>query len=402
MTTILLVGDDGLVQRVAEGLHDLGEHVELLLPVADTIATERAVASADERGIHVHRGSLDSFAALSSAGGGGASSIALLTDDDVSNMELAMMLAERQPDTPVTIRLYRNSIADSVRTLLPTARVLSASELAGGEFLDCLAAAGPRTVRRRPVRARIRTIGNVPRLLIVSVVAFVALTLLGAALISSQMHQAFATSLVAAATAGYGELSVDGATPTVSAVCLLLIASGATSLTLIYLHLTNHIVARALARQTGHRPLPEGGHVVIAGLGKVGAHLMARLHEQGVEVVGIDADEHATGVFAARSLGIPFRIGSITDPALLDTLNLERCIGMLAVTDSDMANMEAGLLASSAGAEHVVVRMFDPSRAERIGRNTDIDRVASVAGAAAPGFIAAIRAQSGSAAPLPA
>lgn len=63
------------------------------------------------------------------------------------------------------------------------------------------------------------------------------------------------------------------------------------------------------------------GHVVIAGFGRVGSAVAARLQAADIPFVAVDQDPHR--IAQARSKGLPVYYGDITRPEILDALNIE-------------------------------------------------------------------------------
>lgn len=81
-------------------------------------------------------------------------------------------------------------------------------------------------------------------------------------------------------------------------------------------------------RRRPHRELaverhrrPEGqSYIIIFGMGRYGEHLMVRLREAGVHVLGVDFDPEA--VRTLRRRGLPVRFGDGEDPGFLESLPL--------------------------------------------------------------------------------
>jgi threonine dehydrogenase-like Zn-dependent dehydrogenase len=69
------------------------------------------------------------------------------------------------------------------------------------------------------------------------------------------------------------------------------------------------ITSRLAAITGGVRGKPRN-HVVVCGLGRVGAAVAARLKSRGVPVVAIERNEDAVGVLRARQLKIPVVIAT--------------------------------------------------------------------------------------------
>jgi Trk K+ transport system NAD-binding subunit len=136
---------------------------------------------------------------------------------------------------------------------------------------------------------------------------------------------------------------------------------------------------------------PIAGHVVVVGLGNVGARVLSQLDDLGVPVVCVDSDEHAPGVPLARQIGAPIVFGDASREDTLRAAYLGTCRALVAVTGNDVTNLEAALQ-GRAMSEHlrVVLRLFDSDLAERVERNFGITISRSVPGLAAPAFAAAM------------
>src|SRR5262249_54160108 len=69
------------------------------------------------------------------------------------------------------------------------------------------------------------------------------------------------------------------------------------------------IVGARLPRAAGSGQPPLSGHVIVAGLGNVGARIVGQLHDLGIDVVGVDKSAEAAGAPLAKRLGIRVVIG---------------------------------------------------------------------------------------------
>lgn len=104
-------------------------------------------------------------------------------------------------------------------------------------------------------------------------------------------------------------------------------------------------------------------HVIIAGCGRVGAELAERLSGAEHDVVVVDAH----GDEAFNRLGSGFNgdtvVGDITDEEALLNAGLAHADAMVAVTNSDNANLMGVQIARELyGVEHTVARLFNPQR----------------------------------------
>ncbi|MGB7798939.1 MAG: NAD-binding protein [Pseudonocardiaceae bacterium] len=138
-------------------------------------------------------------------------------------------------------------------------------------------------------------------------------------------------------------------------------------------------------------PRPIAGHVVVVGLGNVGARVVAQLHDLGVPVVCVESDENARGVPLARRIGVPIVFGDASREDILRAAYLGTSRALVAVTRNDVTNLEAALHGRALREDlRVVLRLFDSDFAERVERNFGMTISRSVSYLAAPAFVAAM------------
>jgi Trk K+ transport system NAD-binding subunit len=136
---------------------------------------------------------------------------------------------------------------------------------------------------------------------------------------------------------------------------------------------------------------PIEGHVVVVGLGNVGARVLRALHDLGIPVVAIDRDDQARGVLVARELDQPFVAGDATQEQTLRAAYVQTCRALLVTSTDDVNNLETALLAQAIQPDvRIVLRLFDGDFAERVQRNFRIAASHSVSYLAAPTFAAAM------------
>jgi Trk K+ transport system NAD-binding subunit len=139
------------------------------------------------------------------------------------------------------------------------------------------------------------------------------------------------------------------------------------------------------------------GHVVLLGLGKIGTRVLARLRELGIPVVCVEEDPEARGVALARRLRVPTVIGDVTQEGVLEAAKVHRAHALLALTSSDITNLEAALHARSVKPDlRVALRLFDDAFATAVYRTLRsahplaLTRSRSVSTLAAPAFAGAM------------
>ncbi|WP_328321779.1 potassium channel family protein [Streptomyces sp. NBC_00388] len=139
------------------------------------------------------------------------------------------------------------------------------------------------------------------------------------------------------------------------------------------------------------------GHVVLLGLGKIGSRVLARLRELDIPVVCVEADPEARGIALARRLRVPIVIGDVTTEGVLEAAKIGRARALLALTSSDITNLEAALYARTVKPGlRVAMRLFDDAFASAVFRTLRaahphaVTRSRSVSTLAAPAFAAAM------------
>lgn len=89
------------------------------------------------------------------------------------------------------------------------------------------------------------------------------------------------------------------------------------------------------------------GHTLIIGLGRTGATIARRLHDEGRDVVVIEADASNPQALGLRTRGIPVVAGSGTDKAVLERARIAQAQRCLICAGDDSVNL--GILAACVG-----------------------------------------------------
>ena len=155
--------------------------------------------------------------------------------------------------------------------------------------------------------------------------------------------------------------------------------------------LTQYLVRAKLAGALEARKIPDGGHVVVCGLGNVGFRCLEELKRQGVPAVAIDRDPQATFAATVRRMGTAVVAGDATMPAVLSQARAATARAVIAATASELANLEIALLVREQNPQsRVVVRLTDPDFADAVRLATGLTLAAAVPTLAAPAFAAAL------------
>ncbi|MBF2058003.1 MAG: NAD-binding protein [Cyanobacterium sp. T60_A2020_053] len=121
---IVIVGFGRVGQKVAQVLQDFKESVLVL-----TANTSNEIENFD---LPIIYGELP--ASLKSAPLAHAKSVVICTDDDILNLELALMVKNINPQTRLVIRTNGDGLTENLSQLLPTANVIGAYEVAAEAF----------------------------------------------------------------------------------------------------------------------------------------------------------------------------------------------------------------------------------------------------------------------------
>lgn len=128
-------------------------------------------------------------------------------------------------------------------------------------------------------------------------------------------------------------------------------------------------------------------HIIVAGLGNVGFRVVEQLRRYGEEVVCIEKQADAKFIHDLEQFDVPVLVGDITNSQLLKEVNVDKAKCFMALTDNDLANLEAALTARE---QHpglrTVIRMFDQRLAQKIEKAFGINCVFSTSALAAPVF----------------
>jgi Trk K+ transport system NAD-binding subunit len=387
-------------------------------------------------------GDLDVTALEQRLGRGDAQALVLCDEDDIANFHLALAAREAQPDLRLVVRLFNLELGAQAERLLGC-RALSASQLAAPAFVEAAlrddysqrlqveghellvlpggdrdpllalesgdgllpdSAQGALSVIGQPrsrgaIAARRRRRGQVAtvmrvlladrrlRLLAAVLVALIALTAILYASVedigaSEALHRSVAAVL------GSDELS-ESAPGWLEIYDIGVLLVGVAALALVIALLTDALVSTRLAHALGGLPRRLRGHAIVCGLGTVGYRIGNELLSEGIDVCGVDIGDDLR-LTRARSAGIAAAAGDASQISTLRSLGVHEAAYLFCVTDNDVANLEAALVARAENPGlRIVLRLFDPDLAARVERVAGLGVSRSVSDLAAPAFAAA-------------
>jgi Trk K+ transport system NAD-binding subunit len=446
---VILCGANALASRMTEELTArYGLAVTVIVPSAAGVHSERMAAMPGVRVLEHAELTTDAFLA---AGLPDARGLAILHQDDLGNFHAALRAQELSPHIRMIIAIFNAGLGERIRTFFADCAVLSESQMAapslvaaalgkpapshvriasrtmyvanrgdvGANHIICGLASGPEAeaphllppgdpasglvlavadgAPRNPLSRQRRRRLTAPLRLLRRLVwtkmgfAFAALTgvlVIGYVLLAyvrgySPMNALYLTLLDAA-----GDAVTDTSLHTSEKFAqFLLTFDGMAFLPLV----TALIVGARLQATSDAAQAPVSNHVIVAGLGSVGARILGQLHDLGVDVVGIDKDPDAAATPLARRLGIRVVVGETHREETLRAAGIDTCQAIVSVTDSDIVNLETALNARAlAAGPRIVVRLYDDDLAERVQRTIGGTVSRSTSYLAAPAFAAAV------------
>jgi Trk K+ transport system NAD-binding subunit len=128
-------------------------------------------------------------------------------------------------------------------------------------------------------------------------------------------------------------------------------------------------------------------HIIVCGLGNVGFRVVQRLRRMGEQVVCIERDSDSPFLAEMEKYDVPILIGDARNVQTLENASINKCKALIAVTNDDLANLEAALSARELLPNlRVVIRIFDQKLANKIEKSFGINCVFSTSALSAPVF----------------
>lgn len=171
-------------------------------------------------------------------------------------------------------------------------------------------------------------------------------------------------------TIGYGEVKPLDTAGRLFTIVLAVTGIGSLFFTLGVI--MEYLVAVRLADPMGRRRMERRigeltGHVIVAGMGRVGRQAALELHEAATPFVVVDPSEAAIEHAAER--GYLALLGDATEDEVLERAGIARARGLIVTTNSDATNVYVVLSARVLNpALHIVSRAADEAGVTKLGR----------------------------------
>jgi Trk K+ transport system NAD-binding subunit len=196
-------------------------------------------------------------------------------------------------------------------------------------------------------------------------------------------------------TIGYGDFTFHDQPGWLRVFAIGLMIVGTMFVAVFFAMLTNLLVSRRIEEALGRgRMTGLRGHVVVVGLGSVGARVAEGLVAEHARVVVVDHDQDNRYLARMRALGVPVVIADATQPQTLRAVSLAGARAVAVLTSDDLVNLETGLAVRDQLGERwagvpVVLRLFDRHLAETVESSFGFGSVRSTDALAAPWFVGA-------------
>ncbi|HET9095801.1 MAG TPA: NAD-binding protein [Candidatus Baltobacteraceae bacterium] len=257
----------------------------------------------------------------------------------------------------------------------------------------------PRRKQARPANRRARTslrdlfrgAARVEPLLLYTFAAGTLIYVAASAYFAADLHLTFLEALyfVAATmfTVGYGDitpLNRHGGSIAIG-VAIAIMGVGVTLGGVFIATISSALNRAQQIALRGLRHIRAEDHVIVCGAGNVGTRIIDFLLEMDQRVIVIEPRPSALIIEHARSRRIELLASDATDDQVLSFCDLARAQALVAVTDSDTANLEAALGALAHTSDvHVVMRIHDPQFSRSVERNFRIGKSFSASDLTAP------------------
>ncbi|MDP9018440.1 MAG: NAD-binding protein [Candidatus Eremiobacteraeota bacterium] len=193
--------------------------------------------------------------------------------------------------------------------------------------------------------------------------------------------------MVTMATVGYGDItpySNKGPIHSYFAAMFIMVVGLAISGVFIA-SITSALNRAQVTALRGLRRLRANDHVVVCGAGNVGTRVIEFLLQMNQRVVVIEQNPDNVLIERARDRQIDLLTGDASNDVTLNFCDLPHARSLVALTESDTANLEVGLGARAKCPDlSVILRVMEPAFAHSIGRQFQIDRSFSTTELTAP------------------
>lgn len=233
---------------------------------------------------------------------------------------------------------------------------------------------------------------SVPVATMVLVMVLLASTILFSTVLEKSLADAIFRTVSIIATGGDMHEGDYQKKPWLKVFVSVLRIAGAALLALFTALLTNYFVRARLGEAFLVTRVPDSGHVVVCGLGKVGFELVRLLKGQGTPAAVIELDPQCSYTGALRRMGVPVINGDAGNAVVLGQAGAAGARAVIAVTSSDLVNLQIALVARGLGGpdQAMVLLQADESFAAQLRAEANLQSALSIPELTAPAIAAAV------------
>ena len=368
---VICVGSGRLAGQVARRLQEKNYEVRRITSEADPPADSHSRRSAIE-----HLSGVFREAGIESAG-----AVYLLDDEDRRNIEMALVAISENRRVPIIVSLFNEALGSHLQATHPNLRVHSPARIACPRFVECIRAESAwkpsyrpppveRVGRRNPLEQR-------SLLQVYSLAAAFAILLLVGVVFFHQveglswMDAAYSIARVVASD-DFGDPRTHSS-PGEKVFGILLMLSAVALVAITIALIADRMVKRNAEIALGRRRYRLKGHVIVCGLGRVGAQIVDELLRAGETVLVIEEKPDNRFLATVRAHGARVLVGDASLTNNLSDAGVEKAQALVSVINDDLRNLEIGLNARSLQPDlRLILRIFDKGIAEEMREHLDI------------------------------
>ncbi|HEY0472606.1 MAG TPA: NAD-binding protein, partial [Kribbella sp.] len=317
-----------------------------------------------------------------------------LEDDELTWLEVGgrrLVAGPAELIRPPHLTVLADTTSSATPVLLPTASSDPSGDIVVGTGLRD--AWRTKDVRRAGWLVAMRDVLDRRVRIIAAVMA--GLVVIGTTLTHYIAHvpwlRALYLAMGAVTSAGIDDNTFSNAAPWAKVATVAVQLTGIVLVALLTAVIVDSLIGARLSRVLGSVRGRPRNHVIVCGLGTVGARVLEILVERGVAVVGVEQDEDAPGVQTAYRLRIPVIIGDSSNEETLRSAGVQSCESVLALTNGDITNLESAMVVRDLNPDaRITMRMFDHDLAQRVERQLGLGHSRSVSMLVAPAIAAAV------------
>ena len=309
--------------------------------------------------------------------------VAVLLHDDTSAIRYVLAVEHIRPGVRIYVALFDRTAADQLRAVVPEVTIISPADAAlptllgavmgpdvlavgpglpdGGSgrsavrrangFLQVTGFSVPEAMRRAGLfgrlKGQLRPHDGNSAILLTGLLGMAAIIVIDTFLLMAFKHKGWLESVAEAVAV----LSTVGPAPDATGYpwyqgfTIVAMLAAIIFLAVFTAGMVEHLLSGRYVGLFGRRAMPRSGHVIVVGLGQVGFRLCQELSDQGLAVIGLERSGECPNLPLARAIDIPVLIGDGGMRRVMQKLNVDRSIAVVAVASDELDNIAVSITA---------------------------------------------------------